>query len=81
MHDMGDKVNDKVMARLTALRPRKVNRSERLKYGLIAQETQEVVTEIVHTTEASFLAVNYGALTSLLLQALQSVLKTTTLTA
>ena len=69
-------VNDEVLARLVALRPRmyKVNGSDRLKYGLIAQETQQVMPEIVHTNEAGFMAVDYGALTPLLLRALQKIM-------
>lgn len=76
--DIAD-IDGDLVKRLGQLRPRQYKSTEtddgRLRYGLIAQEAQAIMPEIVHNDEHGMLAINYGALVPMLLQALQDLQK------
>ena len=67
---------DDCIARLASLRPKRyvTQGDSRVKYGLIAQEVQRVMPELVHSDADGMLSVNYTGLVPLLLQTVQSLL-------
>ena len=70
-------IDGDLVGRLGQLRPRQYKSTEtddgRTRFGLIAQEVQQVMPEIVHTDDHGMLAINYGAVVPLLLQAFQDL--------